>query len=156
MSGVNHLDRWQSLTPHHNELMRFETWRSRQSPSRSWLTGHILSLVGEGNSPPLKGRRCPCSGASSLLTSSQVPGLVSRQSSKGPTKGNLKVSPYHHPLRNKACARKYSQSSREWQIQTRQPPRHVGSLVQRSVHSSPGGAGKKKRSVRGARKKKKM
>lgn len=32
----------------------------------------------------------------------------------------------------------YSQSSRGWQIQTRQLPRHAGPLVQRSVHSSPG------------------
>lgn len=115
-------------------------WRSRQSPSRNWLTGHILSLVGAGNSPPLKGHRGPCSGASYFLTSSQVQRLVSRQSSEvGLTKGNLKVPPYHRPLRNKACARKYSQSSREWQIQTRQPPRRVDSLVQRSGHSSPGG-----------------
>ena len=54
------------------------------------------------------------------------------------TRDSLEVSHHHYPLRNKTCDGKYSQSNREWQIQTTQLPRHVGSLVQRSAHSSPG------------------
>lgn len=163
VSGRGHLDRWQSLICGWNEWMRsgdreeqftknsgkgkrlsspLKAPAHQSAGRRSWWAGHSLSLVGEVNSLPLKGTHCPSSGARSFPASLQAWGFVSRLSSVVEvTSGTLKVSPYHHPLRDKICAGKYSQSSREWQIQTRQPPRHVGSLVQRSVHSSPEGVG---------------
>lgn len=102
------------------------------SQRRSWLVGEVHAYL-----PPEI--HSPSPGASTLLTSPQVWAFVSRLSSVVElTRDSLEVSPHHYPLRNKTCDGKYSQSNREWQIQTTQLPRHVGSLVQRSAHSSPG------------------
>ena len=120
----------------------YEIWRDGGAHKSIPVSQRRIRLVGEVHALPPEGIHCPCPGTSSFLTSLQVWAFVSSQSSVlGLTRGNLKVFPYHCPPRNETCDGKYSQSNREWQIQTTQPPRRVGSLVQRSVHSSPGGVG---------------
>lgn len=117
-------------------LQDLERWRRCKytpvSQRRSWLVEEAHAYL-----PPEI--HCPSPGASTLLTSPQVWAFVPRQSGVVElTRDTLEVSHHHYPLRNKTCDGKYSQSNREWQIQTMQLPRHVGSLVQRSAHSSPG------------------
>lgn len=101
VSGRSHLNRWQSLIAHYNELVKFgdpeEQAGASQPPRRRiWLTGCILSLAGNLPRESAGLARVPAASWS----------FVSRQCSVvGLSRSNLMFSPYYHLLRNKAHAR---------------------------------------------------